>query len=189
MSLSKHHIYRLSLALGVGILSGTVSAFSLDPVMQVFETVARDDLFGLLSSFAATAGLSFGVAGAAFLVAVLRHRALTGGVFLLTSMIGMAAAVYVAILAFDNSLNSFMVPYGLASPLGALIVAGPVTMLGQYVRRWRTLGLAMGIPSVWAVGVAAVVGPDAALEVSGLAALYIGWQASVLAVFATARRA
>lgn len=173
-------------AIAAATLSGVVSAISLEPVMELMERNRTDDLFGLLSSFAFSAGLAFGLCGAAVAVWSMRVRTAAAVVFLLTTMIGMAAAVYLAMLGFDNTNSSFVLPYALGSPIGALIVAVPFALMSGIARRWRTIALATVLPTLWAVGVATVIDGEAALEVSGLATLYIGWQVAFLGVFAAA---
>lgn len=173
-------------AIAAATLSGVVSAISLEPVMELMERNRTDDLFGLLSSFAFSAGLAFGLFGAAVAVWSMRVRTAAAVVFLLTSMIGMAAAVYLAMLSFDNTTSSFVLPYASGSPLGALIVAVPFALVSGIAHRWRTIVLATVLPTLWAVGVATVIDGEAALEVSGLATLYIGWQVAFLGVFAAA---
>lgn len=177
-------------AVAAAILSGSISAVTLNPMMDIMEQSGGDDLFALLSSFAFSAGLAFGLCGGAVALRVMRIRTAGVAVFVLTSMIGIAAAVYVAMMSFDNSTDSFLLPYSLGSPVGALIVAIPFAFVGRFANPWRTAGLATVLSTVWAVGVALVVDADAALEIPGLAALYIGWQAIFLGVFAaTGRRA
>ncbi|MBY4895096.1 hypothetical protein KUL25_20235 [Rhodobacteraceae bacterium N5(2021)] len=176
-------------AIAIALLSGTFSAVTLDPFMQVIEDSGLDDLAGLLGSFALTAGLSFGLCGAAFTLWRKKVGIGAGAVFVVASMIGMASAVYVAILGYDNATGSFLLPYTLGSPVGALILAVPFAFLGKFATPWRTIALATALPMLWAVGVGAFLNGDAALNASGLATLYIGWQALFLGVFAAARRA
>lgn len=175
-------------AIGAATLSGAVSAISLEPAMQLTEVIVPDEFYGLLTTFAVTAGLAFGLCGAAVAVWAMGGRATGGLVFLLTSMIGIVAAVYLAILSFDNSSDSFILPYALGSPLGALIVAVPFAFAGRFLHPWRVIGLATALPTLWAIGVASAVSGDSALEVPWLAALYIGWQAIFLGLFAAAAR-
>lgn len=176
------------LAIAAAVVSGVISALTLGPVIDLIEASISDDLFGLLGSFAVTGGLAFGLCGAAIAVWVLHLTRATAAVFLLTSMFGIAVAVYFAMVSYDNNSNSFVIPYAVGSPLGALIMMGPLAALGLFAHPWRTLSVALVVPTLWAVGVALVMDPDAALEVSGLAALYIGWQAIVLGLFAVSVR-
>ncbi len=173
-------------AIAAAILSGAVSAISLQPVLDVMERGSFDDLFGILSSFSLTAGLAFGLCGAAVVVWIMGARTAAAAVFCVTSMIGIAAAVYLAMLSYDNTTESFVLSYALGSPLGALIVAVPFAFVARFARPWRTIGLATVLPTLWAVGVAASITGEAALEIPGLATLYIGWQVIFLCVFAIA---
>lgn len=175
-------------AIAAAVLSGGVSAIALDPVMQAVETLGLDDLFGLLSTFAITAGLAFGLLGGAVLLKVAKLPPRVVAVFMGTSMIGMAAAVYVAMISFNNTTENFVTSYAIGSPLGALIVVVPLAFLGPLVHPWRWIAIATVLPTLWAMAVAATFPGDAAMEVPGLAALYIGWQAIVLTTFVMARR-
>lgn len=175
-------------AICAAALSGTIGAFGLYPAMQVIETMGLADIVAFLLPFAVSSGLAFGLIGGALLIRVLNLTAKTAGIFLVTSMIGIAAAVYVAILGYDRTAENFMVSYAIASPIGALLVAVPLAFLGRFAHPWRTIGLATVVPTLWAVGVAAVFDADATLEVPGLAALYIGWQGIFLALFAATGR-
>lgn len=181
------------IAAGAGVVSGVISAVTLDPFMQVIEELpwAPQEIWGFLTTFGVSAGLAFGLLGGAFLMLRKGVGAVSAGVFLATSMVGIAAAVYVAILFFDNQVENYILPYLAASPVGALIVAGPLAFLARFERPWRKLVLAVALPTLWAVAVAvamAALGSDDATDIPWLAALYIGWQALFLMIFAGARR-
>lgn len=170
-------------------LSGGLSAVTLTPVMDLLERLLLGETLTLLSSFSATAGIAFGVFGGGLLHVLTKQRAYVSLVVLLTSMAGIAAAVYVAILSYSTADPSFILPYGLASPVGALIVAVPLGLMARYKSPWICIGLATLLPTIWAIGVAAFIDPDIALEISGLSALYIGWQGLFLAVFVLSPKA
>lgn len=175
-------------SIAAAVVSGTISAVTLNPVMQAIERVGLGDIVDLLLPFALSAGLAFGICGAAVALWRLKLRAVAGGVFLAMSMVGMAAAVYVAVLTYDNRIGSFVLPYALASPVGALILAVPFAFVGGFAHPGRTVGVATVLPTLWAMGIGAVFTGDAGLEVPGLAALYIGWQGISLSIFAATRQ-
>ncbi|WP_341862485.1 hypothetical protein [Gymnodinialimonas sp. 57CJ19] len=170
-------------------LSGGLSAAALTPVMDKLQGLGLDDLLGLLVSFASTAGIAFGLVGGALLHVFAKQRAVVSLLFLVTSMAGIAGAVYVAIIFFDHADPSFILPYGLASPVGTLSVAVPLAFVARYRAPWTCIGLATLLPTGWAIGVAAFFDHDVALEFAGLSALYIGWQALLLAVFVLSPKA
>lgn len=157
--------------------------------MDLLERLPLGETLTLLSSFSATAGIAFGVFGGGLLHVLTKQRAYVSLVVLLTSMAGIAAAVYVAILSYSTADPSFNLPYGLASPVGALIVAVPLGLMARYKSPWICIGLATLLPTIWAIGVATFIDPDIALEISGLSALYIGWQGLFLAVFVLSPKA
>lgn len=189
MSMPNQAIITLLGAVAVATLSGYISAITLMPFMDVMEQMGLGDLLGILSTFGLTAGLAFGLLGGGFSLWRLRVSPLAAGAFLVASILGMAAATYLAMLSFDNAANDFKLSYLLGSLLGALFVAVPFALLGRFAHPARTIGLAVALPTVWAVGVAASLSNgDAALEVPGLAALYVGWQVIFLGVFAATPR-
>lgn len=187
MSLSKTNL-PLLWAIAAATLSGTLAAFTLDPVMQVLEETEIGDIQGVLTTFALTAGLTFGLLGAAVARWVMDVRWLAASVFFVTSMIGIAAAVYAAIAGYDNSTASFLRSYVIGSPVGALILAVPFAFLGRFQHPWRAIALATVLPTLWAAGVGYFAHGDPAFEVPVLATLYIGWQVLFLTVFAAASR-
>lgn len=175
-------------AIAAATLSGTLAAFALEPVMQVVETAEIGDIPSILVPFALTVGLFFGLLGAAVARWSMGVRWPAAGALFAASMIGMAAAVYAAIMGYDNTTENFVQAYALGSPVGALILAVPFAFLGRFLHPWRTIALAAVLPTLWAMGVGVCFAGDAAIEVPGLAALYIGWQVLFLGIFATARR-
>lgn len=177
-------------AVAAATLSGGLSAVSLDPAMNIIEELPflSNDLMGVLLPFSLTAGLAFGVCGAVVARFAMGVRTAGAVAFCLASIVGIAAAVYLAMLVYDNSNDSFVRPYAVGGPLGALILAIPFAFVGRFAQPWRVIGLATLLPTLWAVGVAALLDGDAALEAPGLAVLYIGWQAIFLGLFAAAAR-
>jgi hypothetical protein len=182
------------LAILAGLLSGAISAVAVEPVGSVLENVPflEDTLVGLLSMLGLTAGLTFGIIGAAFggwrLGFGWRHAAL----WLCASIVGMSAAFYAAILSFDNAVNSFVVPYLVASPVGALILGGGIVALRPYQAKLKLMASLLVAPTIWAVGVAVALlsrVSDDALSVPWLLALFCGWQTIFLLILALWRRA
>ncbi|UWQ95043.1 hypothetical protein K3728_15315 [Rhodobacteraceae bacterium M385] len=180
---------RILWTIAAATLSGWISAAALTPVMDQLERLGLGDLSGLLVSFSSTAGIAFGLFGGALLHIFAKQRPHVSVAFLVTSMAGIAAAVYVAMVSFSNADPSFILPYGLGSPVGALSVAVPLAFIGRYRTPWTCIGLATLLPTMWAIGVAAFFDHDAALELAGLSALYIGWQGLFLAVFVLSPKA
>ncbi|GAB5449236.1 hypothetical protein [Gymnodinialimonas sp.] len=178
----------LLITIAATLLSGAFSAFTLEPIGEVIETLDLGDLPGLLVPFALSAGLAFGLCGGAVALWRMRVRPLAGAAFLVMSMLGIAAAVYVAALSYNNAEASFLWPYAAGSPVGALILAVPFAFFGPFAQPWGTIGLATALPTLWAMGVGFTFSGDAALEVPGLATLYVGWQLIFLSVFALSRR-
>lgn len=169
-------------------LSGGLSAVALAPTMDLLERLTRGDTLTLLASFAFTAGIVFGLIGGALLHIFAKQRPLVSLVFLLSSVAGIAVAVYVAIILYSAADPSFILPYSLASPVGALTVSVPLAFMARYRAPWACIGLATLLPTMWAIGVATFFDPDMALEISGISALYIGWQGVFLAVFVLSPR-
>ena len=183
---------RLTLLLAIlgALLSGALAAVTLEPAIGLVEALGfTEDLLGFLGPFAITAGLMFGVVGVAITTLRLGARPLAGVAFLSASMAGIAAAVYVALLVYDNTTESFVAPYGAGSPIGAVILAIPAVFLTRVTHPWRTIGLLCALPTLWAVLVALLLpNPDAAFEPMGLASLYIGWQVIFIGTLVLARR-
>lgn len=175
-------------AIAAVVMSGMIAAATLKPVIQVAEASGIDGIVMFLSAFGLTAGLAFGLLGAAFARWQLKVSPRAGAVFILMSVLGMAAAVYVAALSIHDNTESLLRPYVVGSPVGAALLAAPFAILGRFAHPWRTTGLAIALPTLWAAGLGAVVHVDAALEMPGLAALYIGWQGIFLIVFAASAR-
>ena len=70
------------------------------------------------------------------------------------SIVGMSAAYYVAIVTYDSSLASYVVPYLAASPVGALVLGGGVVALQPYRAKLKLMASLLVAPTIWAVGVA-----------------------------------
>ncbi|ABD53969.1 hypothetical protein [Jannaschia sp. CCS1] len=175
-------------ALAVSIVSGVSAAVLLEPAIESVGAFFEGGVLELLGPFAVTAGLLFGLLGGAFIVKGLGGTASTAVIFLLTSVIGMMAAVYVAIVGYDRNAETLAFPYLSASPVGAFIVATPLAVLGRFAKPWGVIGLAMVLSTIWALIVSVVWPGDDALEIPGLAALYVGWQAIILTIFTVAPR-
>ncbi|WP_224813928.1 hypothetical protein [Hasllibacter sp. MH4015] len=183
-------------ALAAGALSGIVSALAVEPVAQHLETIPilQDTLVGLLSVMGLSAGLSFGLVGAASGVWRLDFRLRDAGLWLAASILGMAAAFYVSIATFDtgSSAPGYVLPYLAGSPLGALILAAPILWLRPFANKMALLATLVGVPTLWAIAIAGamhVLGTSEALEVPWLMALFCGWQAIYLMILALWRRA
>ncbi len=185
---------RAAPAVLVGLVSGVISAFAVEPGVQFLEQISflQDTLVGFLSILGLTAGLCFGVAGAGFglwrLDYDLRHAAL----WFVGSIMGMSAAFYAAILFFDNASNQYVLSYLVGSPVGALILGAPIVMFRPYLAKMKLLASLLVVPTLWAVGVAFALmwaSSDDALAVPWLLALFCGWQTIYLVILSVWRRA
>ncbi|MEX3016405.1 hypothetical protein [Gymnodinialimonas hymeniacidonis] len=187
----------VGLAAGAGIVSGIVSGLLLEPAVEVMEslTVLADTLTGILFPMAMSAGLVFGVIGAIFGLSRLGFRPLVAALWFTGSIVGMGAAFYVSILTYDSSNSGgadFIIPYLCASPVGALILGGPLVLLRPYAAKLKLLAALVVLPSLLALGVAVLMGvqqADDALSLSWLIPLYVGWQTLFLTTLAMWRRA
>lgn len=180
----------------VGLTSGVVSAFVVEPGTHIVEGIRflQDTLLGLLSTLGLTTGLTFGAIGAVFGMVRLGLKPFAATVWFCASIIGMGVAFYIALLTVDHRSGGtgvYIVPYLAASPVGALILGGALVSVGAYARNWKLLGCLAAAPTLWAVGVAvamSVAGTDDALEVPWLLALFCGWQAMFLTIVTLWRR-
>ncbi len=183
-------------AAGVGIVSGAVSAAIFRPLTETTSRLSwfPEELSGFLGIFVLSAGIVFGVLGAAFGLWRKVFGPLGGVTFFATSMAGIWAAVYAAVLTFDSasgSLANYYIPYLIGSPIGALIMIVPIALLARFQQPGKAIVLATLLPTIWSVGVAVVMnafGSDAAIAFPWLHALFIGWQALFLMVMAGAGR-
>ncbi len=174
----------------VGLVSGVISAFAVEPGAQILEEISflQDSLVGLLSILGLTAGLVFGLMGAVFGMVRLGLKLFAAALWLYASIIGMSAAFYVSILTFDNSPDgtaSYVFPYLAASPVGALILGGAIVSVRPYARKPNLLACLVAGPTLWAVAVAGALygaGSDGALDVPWLLPLFCGWQAIFLTI-------
>ena len=174
-----------------GLVSGVISANLVLPGSKILEQVGflQDTLVGLLSMLALTAGLTFGVIGAVFVALRLRVGPFGAMLWFAASIIGMGAAFYASILIFDNRTApaSYVLPYLVASPIGALILGGAIAAVRPYARKLRLLATLVAAPTAWAVFVAFVMlgaTSDDALSVPWMLALFGGWQAIFLGIVA-----
>ena len=182
----------LWLAGGVGLVTGLLSAVTLNPLGEASDALVwwPGELLGFLSVFALSAGLIYGVLGGGFARLRLGFAWRAVAAFALTSMVGIAAAVYVAMLMmdYDASTPSFAAPYLAASPVGALIMAVPVVVLAQIARPVWVVVRIVALTTAWSLAVAVALGTGEALSVPWLMALFAGWQALFLVGIAAAER-
>ncbi|MEJ6391457.1 hypothetical protein [Gymnodinialimonas ulvae] len=189
---SRSHVWQAG---GVGLVTGLLSALSLNPLGEFSGTLPwwPGEMLGFMSIFALSAGLIYGVLGGGFARLRLRFSKVAVAVFALTSVGGIAAAVYAAILAMgpEAAQDNFIVPYLAGGVVGGLIMAVPMVLIARLARPLWVAGRATLLTTGWSVGVAtamAVLGVDDALSVPWLLVLFCGWQALFLMQIAAADR-
>ncbi|MEM7724505.1 MAG: hypothetical protein AAF376_19360 [Pseudomonadota bacterium] len=187
----------MGFALCIGLLSGIVSTFLLEPVLSFdwSSLLVRTygDRISLQLSLALSAGLPFGLIGAAYLWWRKSIGWPMGLIFVALSMVGMFAAVEVAIQVFvmnDDPNDLTLVPsYLAASLVGAGIVMGGSVLIAR-LKNWRFMMLhGLLWPTVASLLVAvAIVASQAEnlFDPPWSVLLFCGWQAAFLAVLSRA---
>ena len=172
-----------------GVLTGVLSTVAFHPVMDLRLSVPGwpADAFPLALPLSISAGIPFGLLGGLFVWRFLRFTAPQAMAFCLLSVIGMFAAAEAATWTFLLPAapfdESFFLAYLAASPIGALIVAGPLMLWRRGSGALATLWRAVAWPTGAALAVAftmAAMGSDDALDLPWSALLFCSWQALFL---------
>ncbi|MEJ6392389.1 hypothetical protein V8J82_03925 [Gymnodinialimonas sp. 2305UL16-5] len=181
------------LAVFCGVLTGALSSWAIEPVSDLRLSIPGlpSDAFPIATPLSIAAGVPFGLLGALFVWRVLRFTLPQVLLFSVLSIVGMFAAAEAATWAFLIPLppfdESFFLAYLAASPIGALILAGPMMLWRRGAGALQTLWRAVAWPTGAALLVAftmVAMGSDDALNLPWSAALFCSWQALFLYAFA-----